>query len=182
MKNNNFFYGLVIASICIFNADIYAPGANTAVNANFGCTGYCPGGTKFIGSNAAGDRRTMDTKSLVFKDLGTVSAAKNISLPIPDGMKRFGYKATFPQGEINTPMKFLGNFESEGDQYMYKFFRQVAGDNLWTEVGEMYPDGKLDSLNFTLNPNGTLVFTGDNGQAVTLYLATQNLGKPKSQR
>jgi hypothetical protein len=169
---NKFFYALVIS---IHGAALHADKVTVM---NLACAGYCTGAVSQKSGNAVGDKRNIDTKDITFQNLGEITDPQAISLKLPED-QRFGYKVVFASGEVSTPMRFIGNYESQDGQYMYKFHRQLSGESLWTEVGEIYAAEKLATLTFTLNPDGTLVFTGRNGQLATMYLATKNLGKPK---
>ncbi len=135
MKNVKVFYLALAGLVAVAPLSAIVNGGIKSV---FGCIGNCLGDVNTQGLGAAGDVRSIDTAKVTFKSLGTISATKIINITTPTKNNYTGYSITFASGELaNKQIQFIGMYELEAGENVYKFYRKLSTDKLWTEVGTL---------------------------------------------
>jgi len=176
MKNVKVLYLAMVSILSIAQLSATVTGG---IHSTIGCVGNCTGDVNNQGLNAVGDQRMLDTSKVAFNNLGNISATKIIKIATPTEDRRSGYQVTFANGELaNQTIQFIGNYESEAGEIVYKFFRKTATDKLWTEVGTLSAAQPVAQVSAVITPDGALVFSGSNGELAVMYIGAKNLTVP----
>lgn len=176
MKNIKIIALASILAVAQLNAAVTG-GIHTAI----GCVGNCLGDAAVQMLNAVGDQRDLNVSKVSFADnnLGNISATKIINIKTPTADRYSGYEVSFAHGELaGKQIRFVGINESEAGESVYKFFRKLSTDKLWTEVGTLSAAQPVNQLSAVITPDGALAFAGNNGKLAVMYIGTRNLTVP----
>lgn len=138
--------------------------------------------------NAVGDRLQIAGSNEAMASavaLGAITQARPVSINLPAVGQMQGFTFIPTQGDLaRQPINILmvGQKGSAQIKGIVKFYRQLTGERVWTEVGSLVVNDATDDLenlhvSITLAPNGIVTFRQQNGVIAQIFAGDRVLGR-----